>query len=519
MIIERAKNTKKNIIYGLLNKVIHIVCPFVLRTVIIYVLGVEYLGINSLFSSLLSILSLAELGIDSSVVFIMYDGVAHNDYRKLKAFLRLMKNVYQIIGVTIFVLGLCCMPFLKNLISDVSSLPENINIYHIYFIFLLNSVISYFFGGYRNCLLNAYQRGDVISNVNAFIYVLFFVFQIALLLMFRNYYWYIYTMPICSILTNLLVLYYSKKMFPDIYPEGNINSDEMKLLKRLVTGGFIAKIGATLTVTIDNVVVSAFMGITVLAYFSNYSYIIASLITILYVVYSSMQGGLGNSLILDTKEKNYNDMQTLNFIYAWIIGWFMYCVFFLMQPFMRLWIGEAGVLPDYIVFLFGVYLYQAECFGIFISYKAALGIVWEDRYRPLFSGGFNIIIKLLMVLWLRKYGDEVALIGILVATILSYSLVNSPWATYLLFKKYFKMGLKESYRDTYLYFIVILALSLVSVPLFNLLPIIDGTEGFIYLSLRVLLCLIVPNFLLACIYWRTEQFRKAKEFVLLRLKL
>lgn len=518
MIVERTKNTKRNITVGLINKLVHIILPFVLRTVIIKELGIEYLGINSLFTSVLSILSLAELGFDTSVVFIMYDGVAHNDNRKLKALLKLMKTVYQIVGGVIFVVGLFFIPFLNYLIKDASSIPSDINLYHIYVIFLLNTVISYFFGGYRNCLLKAYQREDVIANTQMCMYIAFFAIRIIILMLFKNYYWYIYTLPVNSILTNLLIVYYSKRMFPDIVPDGRVNKEETSQLKKLVAGSFIAKVGAMLTVTIDNIVVSAFLGITLLAYFSNYSYIVASLITVLYIIYSSMQGGLGNSLILDSPEKNYKDMQKLNFIYAWIIGWFMYCVCFLTQPFIRLWIGEEAVLPNYVVVLFGIYLYQAECIGIFGSYKAALGIVWEDRYRPLISGGFNIVVKIGLVLWLRQYSDEIALIGVLLATILSYGLINSPWATYLIFKNYFKSGFKENYLLTYKYFAIMLIVSLVSVPIFHLLPVVDGTIGYLNFLLRALLCIILPNFLLLIIYHKNKQFKEAKRFLLNRLK-
>ena len=518
MIVERTKNTKRNIVFGLSNKLVHVILPFVLRTVIIKELGIEYLGINSLFTSILGVLSLAELGFDTSVVFIMYDGVAHNDNRKLRALLKLMKTVYQIIGGLIFLIGILLIPFLDNLIKDVDTLPPDINLYHIYIIFLLNTVISYFFGGYRNCLLKAYQREDVIANVQMWMSIAFFAIRIGILMLLKNYYWYIYTLPLSSIISNLLVVYYSKKMFPDIVPEGALNNEEIILLKKLVAGSFIAKVGAMLSVTIDNIVVSAFLGITLLAYFSNYSYIITSLIAVLYIIYSSMQGGLGNSLILDSVEKNYKDMQKLNFIYAWIIGWFMYCVFFLTQPFMRVWLGEEAVLPNYIVVLFGIYLYQAECFGIFSSYKAALGIVWEDRYRPLVSGGFNILLKISLVIWLRRYGEEIALIGVLIATILSYSVINSPWSTYLTFKKYFKKGLKENYFLTYKYFIVMLLVSLISAPMFRLIPPEDGAVGLFNLFIRALICIVLPNVLLLLLYHKDRHFLEAKEFLISKIR-
>ena len=377
---------------------------------------------------------------------------------------------------------------------------------------MFSTVTTYFFGGYRHSLVVAFQRNDIISNINTILRIVFFGLQVFVLEQYHNYYYYIYTLPICGIIINLLVIHYSKRMFPQIRPEGNISKEDKAQLKKLVIGAFIAKIGAMMTVTLDSIVISALIGVKTLGYYSNYSYITTSLIGFLYIIYTSMQGGLGNSLILDSVEKNYKDMLKFNFIYAWLIGWCFYACLFLFQSFMKLWIGEAGMLDDRIMILLCLFLYQGECFGVVGSYKAALGIVWEDRYRPLFSGGFKLILSIILIYILRKYGDEYALMGVVLSSILAYALINCPWTTVLLFRKYFKTGLSQCYLKTYFYFIGAIMSALISYPLFSLFPPEEGSIGYINISVRILSCLIVPNALFFLIYRKTEEFADAKVF-------
>ena len=177
---DRIKNTRRNAIWGIVNKFITILLPFITRTVLIYVLGVEYVGINGLFSSILQVLSLAELGFSSAIVYSMYKPLAENDNDVVCALLQFYKKIYRCIGSIVLIIGVALIPFLKYLISG--SCPSDVNIYVVYIIYLLNTSCSYFLFAYKKSLLSAVQRQDIISKVaminkiiSSFIHVLFHI--------------------------------------------------------------------------------------------------------------------------------------------------------------------------------------------------------------------------------------------------------------------------------------------------------------------------------------------------------
>lgn len=518
MILERAKNTKRNALFGIINQAVLVILPFVIRTILIKELGVEYVGLSGLFSSILSILSLSELGFDAAVVIIMYGAIAKDNQQQINALLAFIRRTYFIVGTVILVLGLACVPFLSYLISDLSQLPPDVNVYSIYLVFLAAAAVSYFFGGYRHSLVIAFQRDDVISKISICTQILFFILQVWVLFAFKNYYYYAFTLPLLSLVKNLLVLAVSKRLFPTIRPFGKVSSGDRVQIKKLVIGSFISMVGAHISVSLDSIIISSFLGVVILGYYSNYYYIAHSVILVMYILYTSMQGGLGNAVNTETVEKNRQDMLRLNFIYNWVMGWFCFALYFLFQPFMKLWLGDTGMLPDFVPLLLCIMVYQSECFSLLGTYKVALGIVWEDRYRPLFAGGFNLLVNIILVLCLRQYGEEYALIGIIASTILSYALINCPWFVYMLFKNYYKTGFRQVYLTTYKYFGVAIACCLVSIPLFRLLPVTDGASGWLYFGLRVLLCIIIPNLFFLLVYHRTAIFRESKDFVLARIR-
>ena len=170
MKIERTKNATKNIVFGMLLKIYQIIVPFLMRTALIYCLGVEYLGLDSLFVSILQILNLAELGVGSAMVFSMYKPIAEDDTVTICALMKLYKIYYRIIGLVILVIGLIICPLIPNLIK--SDLPEGLNVYVLYIMNLLATVLSYWLFAYKNCLLQAHQRNDIISKVTMSVYTL-----------------------------------------------------------------------------------------------------------------------------------------------------------------------------------------------------------------------------------------------------------------------------------------------------------------------------------------------------------
>ena len=300
MKISRKKNAVKGILFGYLNKIITIIFPFIIRTIIINVLGVQYLGLNSLFSSILTILNLADLGFSTAIVYSMYKPIAEDNHEMVNALLNFYKKVYRIVGLIVLVLGLIAMPFLPYLINGTH--PADINLYSLYSIFLLNSVIGYFFFAYKSSLFSAHQRNDILSKAGTIISLCLYAFQITVLLLFKNYYTYIIFLPLSSIASNLLINYLSKKMFPQYFCKGSIDKETKNNIKKQIIALFTHRIGYVIQSSIDNISISAFLGLTLLGKYNNYYYLITAVQAFITIIKQSMVAGIGNSLIVETKE-------------------------------------------------------------------------------------------------------------------------------------------------------------------------------------------------------------------------
>ena len=205
MQIERVVNAKRNIIYGFFLKSFQLIIPFFIRTIIIQVLGIEYLGLNCLFVSILQVLNLAELGVGSAMVYSMYKPIAEDDAKTINALLKLYKKYYNIIGSVILCIGVSLMPFLPKLVS--SNIPNNINIYILYCFNLMATISSYWLFSYKSSLLLARQRVDIISIIALLCSLSQYFFQIFVLIIFKNYYVFLIIAVFMQILQNIFTAF------------------------------------------------------------------------------------------------------------------------------------------------------------------------------------------------------------------------------------------------------------------------------------------------------------------------
>lgn len=518
MILEKTKNTKRNIVWGCLNKVINIIFPFIIRTIIIYGLGVEYIGLNSLFSSVLGVLSLAELGFDSAVVYIMYSAIANDDYKQIGALQLYLKRTYFIIGIIILSVGIVIMPLLPDLIKDSSDVPSEINIYTLYLCFLLNTVVSYFFGGYKQGLFRAYQRVDIISNVDTVCTILSTMFQAMGLLIFHSFYSYVLISISFTCVRNVLMVKKSQKYYGYIQEIGTIDKDTKKKIRKVIWGTMYNKIGGTLTSTFDDLVCSKYLGIVILGLFSNYKYICNAVLGFLVVIYNSMIAGIGNNVALKSSEENRKDLELFTFIFNWICGWCMYCLIYLFQPFIDIWIGEKGLLPNIVMLSIALYFYSIIFNSMICIYKEAAGIYWEDRFRGLIGGIINLILNICIVKILIPYGELYALMGLVLSTVVTQLLVTVPWAINITFKIYFKSSAKTYYRIIIKSLINILIAAIVSYPVFNHIPMGSGNFKIIYFFFKMIICVFLPNAVLVLLYWRDPKLKMSMNYIFSRVK-
>ena len=267
----RTQHAKRNIITSISNKLVTMFATFIMRTIIIRYLGSIYLGLDSLFVSILSILSLAELGVGSAMVFSMYKPIAENDTPAVCALLKLYRTIYRWIALAMTVIGLLMVPFLHIIVK--TELPEGLNLYILYFINLSSSVLSYMLFAYRSSLFTATQHFSVNNNIVTYFKIASSVLQAAAVMIFRNYYYYCLVLPLTELAKNYAIYIISNKMYPQYQCEGTVPKDELDNIKKRVAGMFLYKLSGVFRNSFDSIVLSAFLGLHILAKYNNYFYI------------------------------------------------------------------------------------------------------------------------------------------------------------------------------------------------------------------------------------------------------
>lgn len=453
------------------------------------------MGLNSLFTSVLQVLNLAELGVGSAMTFSMYKPIAEDDKETICALMRLYKIYYRIIGTVILAAGLMITPFIPSLIKQ--DVPSDINIYILYLMNLGSTVLSYWLFAYKNCLLYAHQRNDIVDRTSATVICLQQLIQVVTLFLFKNYYFYLVVVLAAQIVKNITNAIIATRMFPDYRPQGKLAKVEVKKINQRVEDLFTAKIGSTVVNSADSIVISAFMGLTALAMYNNYYYVMSSVSAFVSIVFTAITAGVGNSLVTASIEKNFSDFKKLTFIVSWICGFCLSCFYCLYQPFMEIWVGQELMYGQAVVALFCFYFYLGAISGIFTTYKDAAGIWHEDRFRSLVGAAANLILNLAFV---RQFG----VYAILMSTILSYLVINIPWLIYNLFHVLFK-------RSAYRYIVQLLGytgISIVGCAITAFCCNYIVLNGFIGLFVKAIVCIIVPNIFFLVVYFKTDMFRE-----------
>lgn len=497
MKIARTENASRNIVFGVLLKLYQILIPFIMRTMMIYFLGVEYLGLNSLFTSILQVLNLAELGVGSAMVYSMYKPIAEDDTVSICALMLLYRKYYRMIGAVIGAIGIAVIPVLPSLISG--DVPADINIYVLYLLHLSATVASYWLFAYKDCLLTAHQRVDIASKVTIVTTTIQYILQFAALAVVKNYYLYLIIALSIQIVNNIVKAVIATKMYPNYSPKGKMAADEVTEINKRIRDLFTAKVGGVIINSADTLVISAVLGLTVLAVYQNYFFILSSIIGFVTVVFSACTAGIGNSIIVETQEKNYNDLKKFTFLIFWVSVCCCCCFLVLYQPFMELWVGKEFMLGYPAVICFTVYFYINEQIQVLYTYKDAAGIWHADRFRPLLTALTNLILNIILVQFWGIY-------GILLATVISRLVVGIPWIIHNLFttlfdhkmlKDYVKCIISYAGTATILCSITTVLCYLIQLPLIPLFVV------------RLFIAGTVPNILIVVLYRRKIEFKES----------
>lgn len=501
MKIERTKNATKNITAGVFMKIYQMLAPFLMRTAMIQLMGVQYLGLNSLFSSVLHILNLAELGVGSAMVFSMYKPIAEDDRSTICALMCLYRRYYRLIGLVIGLVGVAMTPVIPHLVKD--GVPDDLNIYILYLLNLGATVLTYWLFAYKNSLLQAHQRTDVSSLVTVLTVTVQYGLQLAVLLLWHNYYIYLMVALATQVMNNVITAIVATKMYPDYKPAGKLPPEKKKDINQRVRDIFTGKMGAVILNSSDSVVISSFLGLSLLAIYQNYYFILTSVLGIVEIALQSIVAGLGNSYITESREKNYADLKKFSFMFLWVICLCSCCFLGLYQPFMELWVGKELMLGFSAVVCFAVYFFVYCINRLLNVYKDAAGLWHKDRFRPLVTALVNLLLNLW---WVNIWG----IYGVLLSTVLSIVAVGMPWLLRNIFGTVFpKKWLWNYMKQLISMTVLVVAVCAVTYGICHFIQL----QLWLTLVLRGIVCITVPNVICFFVLRRTEQFRPAVQMM------
>jgi len=489
----RTNFTIRNTYIGLIGQIATYVFTFAFRTIFILTLGERYLGVQGLFSNILSLLSLAELGVGSAITFSLYKPLAEKDISKIKSLMNFYARTYRMIGMFIAITGITLAPFLGFFIRDMSGI-DNIRI--LYLLYLADSVISYFWS-YKRSIISAYQKNYINTiQMNAFTIIRSLI-QMIVLLVYRQFIPVLIIQILSTLFSNITISIKANKMYPYLRDsdvaklDKNTHYDLIKKIKAMM----LHQLGSVLVLGTDNLLISKFISIIAVGVYSNYLLIIGIIRSLITQFTQAVVASIGNLVSTESDQLSKKVFDMLFFLNFWIYSFSTVCLLTLFNPFISIWLGSKYTFSFEIVCVIVINFFISGMRQNTLAFKNVLGLFYNDRFKPIFESIINLVASMIFLYYL-------GIIGVFLGTLLS-TITTSLWIEpYVLFKHYFKHGLFGFWKRYVFYILVTIIVSVVMLSISSL--VFNGSiQSFLILFV---LCLIVPNLIFYLFFSKTEQY-------------
>lgn len=490
-----------NIFAGVGGYVFNLVFSFVNRWVFIQCLSADYLGVNGLFTNILSMLSLAELGIGSAIVYALYKPLAEHDDEKVASLMKLYSKAYTIIGLVVAVLGLCLLPFLNLIITEQPNINENI--YVLYLISLFNTSITYFFS-YKSSLIIAAQRNYIVVSVSYAISFVQYISQIIILYTTHNYLIFVLTQSAFSLIYNVTISIIADKFFPKIKSKKikPLPKEEKKSLFANVRDLLIYKISSILVNSTDNILITFFKGLATTGVISNYTLVSSMMNSLLSQVFNGLTASIGNHNALKNNDEKYKMFSFLNLLNFWLFGWTSLGFIFCSSDVIELMFGSEYIMPIEIPIIIAINYYTVGMMNAVWTYKHTMGLFRYGRSLQFLTGIINIALSVIL-------GYSLGLVGILLATTFSRLFTSIWYDPYAIFKHGFKKSPLKYYFTYIFYIILMLIASGICYAIFTFI----NCNILLRCILKIIICSIVFNGIFIIVFRKKSEFIKFKEVI------
>ena len=494
----RVQQTGKNIFFGFISNFIILVVGFIQRKIFISVLGRTLFSVDGLYTDILGILSLAELGIGAALNFSLYKPVATGDREKIKSYMQFYKRAYLAIAGVVAVIGLALTPFLPYIINeerrgDISI--ANITIY--YLVFLFNTVSTYFVA-YKYSLANAEQKNYIQTNITTVTKIVTSCVQIAVLLLTENFLLYLLTKLAIELLQKIFVSIYFNRLYPYLLDKDvqKLSKEETDAITSKSKAQMFHKIGDAARLSTDSIIISSMVDLDSVGLVKNYNDLINYAAGFINIIFDSAIASFGNLVATESKEKQYRLFKVYRFLACWLYGFIAVGFWLLLTPFITgLYLDESWRLGQVILTLILVDFYLKGSRVVLFNFKTAAGIFEQDKYLAFIQGIVNLIISIIGA----KY---IGLAGVYVGTVISGILANLIRPV-IIYRDCFSRSAKDYFKDSLKYICVILGITILLIPLKKI--ILVQVNLFTFLLMGVVVT-AVYNLLFLLLFGKTAEF-------------
>jgi O-antigen/teichoic acid export membrane protein len=496
----RSENSIKNIVVNISSQLLSILLSFLCRTIFIRTLGESYLGVSGLFSNILYLLSLAELGFGAAIGFSMYQPLAQNDRKKIGALMGLYKRAYHVIGLIVAVAGLAIAPFYQFFIKTPPDIPH---LTLIYLLYLFSTVITYFFS-YKQTIILADQKSYVCTLYQYGFCIIQNIIQIFILFQTRNFILYLCVQILFSFFTNFFLAKKADKMYPYLksYQNEKLSKADKGDIFKNIRAMFMHRIGGAIVNGTDNILISKFFGLASVGVYSNYFLMTNTLVGLTSQIFSGITASVGNLGAVESDRKSYDIYLSINFAGFWIFSFCSISLFCLFNPFIQLWVGRDLIFSVPVVFLIVLNFYATGMRQATLMFKNAFGLFWYDRYKAIAEAAVNLIASIILA---QHFGIS----GIFIGTFIS-TMTTDFWVEPAVL---FRHGFHRSSAPYFIRYVFYTVLTVAAgILTWYCCSLISGPalESF---TVKCGICLILPNLLFFLVFGRAKEFQYLKKFL------
>ena len=494
---ERKKSSFKNMITAVSSNVLTIIVGLVAQAVFIKILGSEYLGLNGLFSNVISMLGIVELGMGSAIIYNMYKPIAENDHEKIKSLMHFYKKSYLIITLIISIIGIMIIPFIKYIV-DIESVTVDVNVYLVYILFLLETICSYILS-YKRSMLYADQKEYITNIIHMGYTIIVNTMQLTFLYFTHDYYLYLIIKVIMRLVENIVISSYVNRRYSYLL-DNNVTKLDSKTEKDIfqkIKALFFHKIGGFIVSGTDNIIISKYLGLVTVGLYSNYYMIINAVQTVINHIIQATRASVGNLLVTESKTKQFDIFNKIRFVNFWISCFSSICIFIIMDSFITIWIGYKFVLPTKVLLVLVINFFIVSSRSTYGAFKEAAGIFYEDRFVPIIESLLNIVLSIIFV---KKFG----LMGVFMGTVASGLVLWCYSYPKYVYKNLFGRSYYDYIKETIYYLIVFVLIAGFS---YSLAILISLENVYLQFISNVLIALIVPNVIMLLLFSKDENFK------------